>query len=162
MGEKNLNVATFYSGLIATLLGVIIYLLLSEDPTSADKAGTGVAAFFLAIFGVIFIVGVIRILVPSFGKKKLIVEKLRTWGLLSSVRDYNYFKEIQAIPFYQKLEQYGEEFIEDYIKIMHLKTLKNIRKYIESISESHRRIRIAATYFDIKNDQDTKFKSPPS
>lgn len=150
MGEKNLNLATFYSGLIATLLGVIIYLLLSDDPSSADKAGAGVVAFFLAIFSVIFIIGVIRILVPSFGKNKLIVEKLKAWGLLNSVRDYNYFKEIQSIPFYQKLEQFGEKFLEDYIKIMHLKTLKEIRQYIESLPDSHRKIRIAATYFNLK------------
>ncbi len=38
MGERNLNVATFYSFLITVLLGVIIYLLLSEDPTATDKA----------------------------------------------------------------------------------------------------------------------------
>lgn len=158
MGEKNLNVATFYSGLIAILLGIIIYLLLSEDPTATDKAGASIGAFFLVIFGVMFITGVIRIIVPSFGKKKLIVEKLKAWGLLDSVRDYNYFKEIQAIPFYQKLEEFGEEFIEDYIKVMRLKTLKKIRQYIESLSESHRKIRIAATYYNIKNDQDTRFK----
>jgi len=147
---------------IVLLLGVIIYLLLSEEPTSADKAGASIAAFFLAIFGIIFIVGVIRILVPSSGEKKLVLEKLRAWGLLDSVRDYNYFKEIQAILFYQKLEQYGDEFREDYITTMHFKTLKQIRQYIESLSDSHRKIRIAATYFNLKKEQDTSFKSPPS
>ncbi|MFX1480482.1 MAG: hypothetical protein ACFFCI_20490 [Promethearchaeota archaeon] len=105
----------------------IIYLLIAEDPTDMDKVGATIAAFFLVLFSIIYITAINRIIIPSFGKKKLVVEQLRASGLLSFARVYNYFKEIQAIPFYQKLKQYGEEFLENFLTIMHLKTLKKIR-----------------------------------
>ncbi len=90
-----------------------------------------------------------------------IKEKLIAWNLLNTNEDYRFFKEIEPLLFFQKLERFGDQFVHDYLKIMNLKTSKDIRRYIESVSDSKRKILIADTYFNIMKGQKIRLKSVP-
>jgi len=51
--------------------------------------------------------------------------------------------------FIQKVEQFGNQFSEDYVKIMKLGTLEKVKEYINGINDQWRKILMADTYFSI-------------
>ena len=45
-------------------------------------------------------------------------EELKKWGLLKSKEYYDFFDEIRPMLFAQKLQNFGEQVMEDYTAIM--------------------------------------------
>ena len=90
-----------------------------------------------------------------------IKEELKKWGLLKSKTHYDFFHEIKPMLFAQKLQNFGEQVMEDYTAIMSMiserKTPADVKKFITAIEDYKRRILAADTYFSIiKGAQSTQ------
>lgn len=66
-------------------------------------------------------------------------EELKKWGLLKSKEYYDFFDEIRPMLFAQKLQNFGEQVMEDYTAIMSMisskETPSEVKKFITAIED---------------------------
>lgn len=74
-------------------------------------------------------------------------EKLKTWGLLKTRNDYEFYKALSDATFNEKTKRYGVSLFSEVIELIKLKNESKIKRYIIRIPGRERRILLADTYF---------------
>ena len=79
-------------------------------------------------------------------------------NLLNTQEDMRFYQKIRPMLFAQKVEQFGEKFSSDYVKIMSCESAKEVKQLVDNVSDPQRKILIADTYFNIRRGAETLSK----
>ena len=87
-----------------------------------------------------------------------VIKKLRKWKLLNTQEDVQFFQMIRPMLFAEKVEKFGEQFSKDYVKLMSCESSEEVKKFVDNVNDSKRKILIADTYFNIRKGAETLSK----
>jgi len=87
-----------------------------------------------------------------------VIKKLRKWNLLNTPEDMQFYQKIRPMLFAQKVEKFGEQFSNDYVKLMSCESPEEVKQLVGSVSDPQRKILIADTYFNIRRGAETLSK----
>ena len=91
-----------------------------------------------------------------------VIKKLRKWKLLNTPEDIQFYQMIRPMLFAEKVEKFGEQFSNDYVKLMSCESPEEVKQLVDSVSAPQRKILIADTYFNIRRGAETLNKKGKS